>query len=141
MSMTKKRILLFVVITSILVMLCTGVLHADGSSSGGSCIVSWWQWPSPPIPGFKWTIRGQFYAYQLTDGGCRTIVNKHIRQGWVRLYETGPSSPPPKDTGRVYTAVAPSAGYTTLISRTRVLWDTLLMGYVTHPDWQWNSYF
>jgi len=121
-------------------MVCSGVLYADGSSSGGSCKVSWWQWPSRG-EGLKWTIRGEFYAYKLTNGGCRTITNKHIRQGWVRLYETGPSFPKPKDTGRVYTAIAPSVDYTKLISKERALWDTLLPGYTTNTDWGWNSYF
>jgi len=139
MSITKKGVLLFIITTIVFVMICSSVLYADGSSSGGSCVVSWWQWPSEPYPGLKWTIRGQFYAYQLTNGGCRTQLNKHIRQGWVRLYETGGSNP--KDTGPVYTAVAPHAGYTTLIYKERVLWDSLGMNYTTHTDWGWNSYF
>lgn len=140
MSITKKGVLLFIITTIVFVMICSSVLYADGYSSGGSCKVSWWQWPSEPIQGLKWiTIRGQFYAYQLTNGGCRTIPNKHIRQSWVRLYETGSANP--KDTGQVYTDVAPHAGYTTLIYKERVLWDSLGMEYTTHTDWGWNSYF
>ncbi|MCD4670616.1 MAG: hypothetical protein K8S14_09230 [Actinomycetia bacterium] len=131
MSMTKKRILLFVIITIVLVMVCTGVLYAFG----GAIQFQDRNWV------VVWGVRSNFYANRLSpssvtsDHGTTAYLtpNKNIRRARVKIWEEYNGNPY-RGPYYKYSANAPGPDHSGLISTGWLyLWDTLEWeGYITH---------
>lgn len=123
MSMMKKRILLFVITTIVLVMVCSGVLYAFS----GACEVIYSGGP------FHNSISARFYANRVTNGDYGSIPNEHIRRSKVKIDEGG------RTTGWVYSGRATSTSDSNLYSAYAILWDD--WNQTAYSYYSWCEYF
>lgn len=140
MSILKKS-LLFIIITILLVMICSGVLYAaDTTISSNACSVRYWDEPTsiPENLRYIWNIEAKFYANRLTVnyGALKTEANRNIKQSRVRLYETLNGVPAGKSSQKD-SAIAPSKTYSTVITNKLTMWDSLDWNLKTNVDWRW----
>lgn len=123
MRTLKKSLLLYIVITIVLVMICSGVLYAFS----GACEVLYSQGP------LHNSIRASFYANRLTTGEYSSVPNKHIRRSKVKIDEGG------RTTGWVYSGRASSTSDGTLYAAYAFLWDD--WNEIAYSYYSWCEYF
>jgi len=126
MSIKKKSAMLYIVAVIALVMICSGVLYAFS----GACEVI------NTDRGIYHSIKASFIASRVTNGAYYTSSGKHIKKCYVRLQEKKDGKIT-KDTGRVYSSQASSAGDTKTYSTYKLMFDHIGSGYITYAYWGW----
>jgi len=134
MSIAKKRILLSIIATIMLVITISGVAYAFISAH----YVNQWH-------ALTWNaIQAGFYADHPTDGTYETRWNSHIRKCYVKLIEKKSNGSITKNTGEQWSTTASSISdsrhhrtpYTKMYDSIWPIWED----YTTYSSWSWRYF-
>jgi len=134
------RTWLFIMVFMITLLIGQGVVYAtDETIRGRACSIRYWDSPTwlPEGVRYIWNLESRFIANRRTCGRVGTVVGRHIRQSYIKLYETKDG----EETGRYherYSESAPNRFHATEIRTHRAMRDTIPgIGVVTELHWEW----